>query len=84
MNCVRSSLVACVLTIGGLGLEAAKAEDRGHRDASPASASAPDHRSRLRKWFDSFKGKESESSYPRNRDWSTGLDNGMSKPWLRR
>ena len=87
MNRVRSSVVACVVMIGGLGLEAAGArggDQPSSRDDAARRASAPDTRSRLRKLFDAVMGKETTSSYPKNRDWTTGRDDGFSKPWLRR
>jgi len=85
MHRVRTSIVACVLMIGGLGLEAAQARDGGTsapRDWSTQKASVPDKRSRLRKFIDAIKGHE--TSYPKNRDWTTGRDDGFSKPWLKR
>jgi hypothetical protein len=85
MNRVRYSIVACVLTLGGLGLEATHAQERGRssiREGAAPKNTAPDTRSNFRKFIDAIKGKE--TSTPRNRDWTTGRDDGFSKPWVRR
>jgi hypothetical protein len=66
-------------------MEAAHGQDRGKpaiRDGAAQKASVTDTRSRFRKFIDAIKGKE--TSHSSHKDWTTGRDDGISKPWLKR